>query len=101
MKKPAELVELVEALDAIYNPDEESVDMIDSGVAVVRFENGQEIRLDTFECERLFQSVEAAAKFSKVFGVDAGTLSLELQGVRIPSDVLDYLTEVFSSCEEV
>lgn len=101
MKKPAELVDLVERLDADYNPDEESVDLIESGAAVVRFENGQEIKLDSFDCERLFQSVESAAEFSRVFKVDPGSLSLELQGVRIPSDVLDYLTEVFSSCEEV
>lgn len=87
MDKPRALLDLLKELEA----DPPETKPWTAGTALLTLD-GRSFRLAARECWLLFQSIETVEDLTNI--LDATDVRVELSGLPVDSDVLDYMREV-------
>lgn len=93
MDKPRALLDLLKELEA----DPPETPPWTTGSALLTLD-GRSFRLNARECWLLFQSIETVEDLTN--NLDSTDVGMELSGLTVDPDVLDYMREVMASVEE-
>jgi hypothetical protein len=99
MRKPAKLVELIDKLDEDLVEGESDLSLGTDASAIITLKSGEEIKLDEFDIARLFQNQKTVEQLFESIGHPEGA-SIEFIDTIIPTEVVDFLQEIFANVEE-